>query len=142
MKIPITIPDCLRDKLVLLRESQLQRYGSDELRSVDGVHLWGTIGADVYLTFDGRFILSEDSVSRGQSIGETHRLDCIGLGLATAAFAHNLPELLDYLPPRPKDEEPCRYCQGTRRVVFPTGHPREQTCPACCGFGWGNQMSS
>jgi hypothetical protein len=128
---------------MLLRESQLQYYGSDELRSVDGIHLWGTIGADVYLTFDGRFILSEDSVTRGQSIGETHRLDCIGLGLTTAAFVHDLPELLEFLPPRPIGEPPCRYCQGTRRVVYASGgHPPEQTCPVCCGLGWGNQMSS
>ena len=112
MEIPIKISDRLREKLVSLRESQLQRYGSDELRSVDGVHLWGTIGADVYLTFDGRFILSEDSVSRGQSIGETRRLDCIGLGLATAAFVFDLPELLDFLPTRPSGEPPCPYCQG------------------------------
>jgi hypothetical protein len=142
MMIPIKISDRLREKLMLLRESQLQRYSSDELRNLDGVHLWGTIGADVYLTFDGRFILSEDSASRGQSMGETHRLDCIGLGLTTAAFVHDLPELLDFLPQRPVGEPPCPYCQGARRMILQGGHPPEQTCPACCGFGWGNQMSS
>jgi hypothetical protein len=155
MLAPITISAGLREKLVVLRASQLRRLreGADaeqirfvrhwyeELQSIDGVHLWGTIGADVYLTFDGRFILSEDRIARGQFIRETNELGYIGLGLATAAFVFDLPELLAYLPDRPNGEPPCPCCQGARQVVYASGgHPPKQTCPYCCGLGWGKQI--
>ncbi len=119
------------------------RHWYEELQNIDGVALWGTIGADVYLTFDGRFILSEDCVTRGQSIRETDELGYIGLGLTTAAFVYDLPELLEYLPIQPDGEPQCPYCQGARQVVYARGgHPPKQTCPYCCGLGWGKQMLS
>jgi hypothetical protein len=155
MITPIAIPDGLLQKLKALRQSQLERlregaekeqirficHWYEELHSIDGVALWGTIGGDVYLTVDGRFILSEDRGAHGQSIRETVELRYIGLGLTTAAFAYDLPELLDYLPAKPDGEPPCPYCLGARQVVYARGgHPPKQTCPYCCGLGWGKQM--
>jgi hypothetical protein len=157
MNIPIEIPESLRKKLKAVRELQHQklretaeaeqtrfnRYWYEELQKIGGIALWGTIGADLYLTFDGRFILSEDRVACGQSIRETEELGYVGLGLTTAAFVYDLPELLNYLPLRPDGEPLCPYCRGARQVVYATGgHPPKQTCPYCCGLGWGKQMLS
>jgi hypothetical protein len=119
---------------------QFIRYWYEELQSIDGVHLWGTIGADVYLTFDGRFILSEDPAGRPPSKRETSQLWYIGHALTTAAFGYDLPELLTYLPVRPEGEPLCPFCQGARMVVYATGHPPRQTCHSCCGLGWGKPI--
>jgi hypothetical protein len=74
----IEISNELRERLILLREQQLTdlqagaagepypflRQSYEELQGIDGVHLWGSIGADLYLTFDGRILLAEDRVDR------------------------------------------------------------------------------
>jgi hypothetical protein len=143
----IEISHELRQKLVKLRNSQLDwlrqkaegepyRFIShfyEELLGIEGVHLWGTLGADLYLTFDGRLLLSEDHGDR-QSIEEVCGLAFKATAFTTGAYANNLLELLDFLPTRPTGEPPCTICQGARTV------DGMRACPFCCGLGWGKQL--
>jgi hypothetical protein len=145
--MPIDISDDLRHKFVSLRESQLHdlraglagdRFGLvchayEELQSIDGIHLWGTLGADLYLTFDGRLLLSEDCGDR-QSIEEVDGLAFKATAFTTGAYASNLPELLNFLPARPVSEPPCSSCKGLRTF------DGKRACPICCGVGWGKRV--
>jgi hypothetical protein len=138
----LQISDMLRVKLLNLREAQLQNlrgnaafaFCYEQQCNVEGVHLHGSIGYDLYLTLDGRVLFCKDDDSAPH---ETLNLACISLGLVCCADACELPELLEFLPPRPSDEPVCRYCEGTRFLDYPNGTPRRQVCGRCWGLGWG-----
>ena len=144
--MPLRISDELREKLRLVRESQLRRlreglgehdYYCQELMSVNGVHVCGSIGFDIYLTFDGRILASKDSgdPKRDHPPRETSNIAWIALGLSTLSLWANLPEVLEFLPVRPTDVAPCSLCGGVRFQDYPDGS--KQACRLCHGLGWG-----
>ena len=153
--MPLQISDALRKKLIARRAEQLEKLREGSIKddphgtlryflgiqeSIEGIHLCGSIGFDLYLTFDGRILLWKDSGWGGRkepTLGETHNLACMALGLSSQALFNDLPELLGFLPQRPEGEPVCPFCAGARILDYPNGHPRTQVCEGCQGLGWG-----
>jgi hypothetical protein len=146
----------LREKLRLVRESQLSWFREkmeqhpsqllsfcyEELNSVDGIHLYGTIGAESYLTFDGHILLSMDSgrPENSHPPRATSNIGWIALGISTLSLCFNLPEVLELLPARPIDAAPCPHCNGLRFAVDcspgSSSFGSQQACRRCYGLGW------
>lgn len=158
--VQLKISNALREKLLLVRESQLGRYrkamaehpshwlryGYEELNSVGGVHLYGSIGFDSYLTFDGRILLSIDSATKESSHPprQISNMGFIALGISTLSLCFNLPEVLELLPARPTDTAPCPHCNGDRFVIDShsgsSSFGEKVACRRCYGLGWGEPI--
>jgi hypothetical protein len=110
--------------------SRVNPHMAAELRALDGLYLFGTIGSEAALLRDGSVQMwvaeswptSETYTQRRASPEE--RIGALVLG------AEKWPELKALLPTRAPDASSCERCSGGGRVKS------RVLCPDCSGLGF------
>ena len=98
--MPVHIPDTLRPKLLALRAKQLRGpYPDTVLVAQEMVILTLGLGPAIYLGLDGRVLIWH--YMDDEPLRVTEDIADIAAGLVIGAKNYDLPELHDFLPPRP-----------------------------------------
>lgn len=136
----LTIDKCLAERLLRLRETQMPFQGG---YIADAEAAFGTpcivahyaLGLATLLGLNGMVIWYNSAEDQPPVVLDDVR--SIGWAVRKAAKNHNLPEVLQLMPPMPADGRVCPMCQGqgwddTPTVEYPIG----VVCMMCRGLGW------
>lgn len=113
----------------------------EQLRTAQGLVLWGSIGVDVFLDRNGDvWELDDEGASRRRVTGLEKLTNLV-------IACERRPQLRGLLPVRPEGTPDCLRCAGVgtleltaaqanARVYLAMGTPLRFYCPACGGVGF------